>query len=217
MLGNVGNDYSKAHNITNVFDRLNYDNVFGAFNEALKTNTLDTTVLTLICVLLFMGAMGKSAQVPLHVWLPDAMAGPTPVSALIHAATMVPAGVYMVDRVSPLFANSATAMLIVSIIGIITAFFGSTVGCTQKDIKAVMAYSTVSQLGYMFFALGVFGWIAAFFHLMTHAFFKGLLFLGCGSIIHANEETIHEGFHEIKHNARNVGQETLPQRPRKSG
>ncbi len=213
MLGNVGSDYAKAHNITNGFDRLNYANVFGAFNEALKTNALGQTTLTLICLLLFMGAMGKSAQVPLHTWLPDAMAGPTPVSALIHAATMVTAGVYMVGRVSPLFGNSSSAMLIISIIGILTAFFGSTVGCTQKDIKAVMAYSTVSQLGYMFFALGVFGWVAAFFHLMTHAFFKGLLFLGCGSVIHANEEAIHEGFHEIKHNAEAWAKQRYPNDP----
>ncbi len=216
MLGPIGNDYAAKHGGTNGFDRLNYANVFGAMNEAIAGNRLDQTVLTLFCLLLFMGAMGKSAQVPLHVWLPDAMAGPTPVSALIHAATMVTAGVYMVGRVSPLFANSSTAMLVISIIGIATAFFGSTVGCTQKDIKAVMAYSTVSQLGYMFFALGVFGWVAAFFHLMTHAFFKGLLFLGCGSVIHANEETIHEGFHEIQHKADAWAKQRFPNDPEKA-
>ena len=184
-------------NIPAGFDRLNYQNVFKAFEEGSKNGSIDNTTITLICLLLFMGAMGKSAQMPLHVWLPDAMAGPTPVSALIHAATMVTAGVYMVGRVNPIFSLSPVAMTVIAIIGIVTAFFGSTVGTTQKDIKAVMAYSTVSQLGYMFFALGVLGWVAAFFHLMTHAFFKGLLFLGCGSIIHSNEETIHEALHEM--------------------
>jgi NADH-quinone oxidoreductase subunit L len=216
MLGPVGETYAQKHNIQGLWDRLNYANVFGAFNDAIAAHTLDGLVLTLICLLLFMGAMGKSAQVPLHVWLPDAMAGPTPVSALIHAATMVTAGVYMVGRVSPLFAHSGDAMLVISIIGIATAFFGSTVGCTQKDIKAVMAYSTVSQLGYMFFALGVFGWVAAFFHLMTHAFFKGLLFLGCGSVIHANEETIHHGFHTIQHNAADWAKKRFPNDPQRA-
>ncbi len=216
MLGTVGSDYAAKHNITGIWDRLNYANVFGAFNEAIANNALSGTALTFICILLFMGAMGKSAQVPLHVWLPDAMAGPTPVSALIHAATMVTAGVYMVGRVSPLFSHTNEAMLVISIIGIVTAFFGSTVGCTQKDIKAVMAYSTVSQLGYMFFALGVFGWVAAFFHLMTHAFFKGLLFLGCGSVIHANEETIHEGFHTIQHNAQDWARRRFPDDPQRA-
>ncbi len=216
MLGPVGNNYATKHNIQGIWDRLNYANVFGAFNDAIAANTFGGLTLTLICLLLFMGAMGKSAQVPLHVWLPDAMAGPTPVSALIHAATMVTAGIYMVGRVSPLFSQTSDAMLIVSIIGIVTAFFGSTVGCTQKDIKAVMAYSTVSQLGYMFFALGVFGWVAAFFHLMTHAFFKGLLFLGCGSIIHANEETIHHGFHTIQHNADDWAKKRFPNDPQRA-
>ncbi|NWJ97346.1 MAG: NADH-quinone oxidoreductase subunit L [Chloroflexi bacterium] len=179
------------------FDRLNYQNVFQVFEEGSKTGAIDHNTITIIAILLFMGAMGKSAQMPLQVWLPDAMAGPTPVSALIHAATMVTAGVYMVGRVNPIFSLSPEAMTFVAVIGILTAFFGSTVGTTQKDIKAVMAYSTVSQLGYMFFALGVLGWVAAFFHLMTHAFFKGLLFLGCGSIIHSNEETIHEALHKM--------------------
>ncbi len=181
------------------FDRLNYQNVFKVFEEGAKNNSISQTTITLIAILLFMGAMGKSAQLPLQVWLPDAMAGPTPVSALIHAATMVTAGVYVVGRVNPIFSLSPVAMTVVAVIGILTAFFGSTVGTTQKDIKAVMAYSTVSQLGYMFFSLGVLGWVAAFFHLMTHAFFKGLLFLGCGSIIHSNEETIHEAIHEMHH------------------
>ena len=141
--------------------------------------------LTTICLLLFMGAMGKSAQVPLHTWLPDAMEGPTPVSALIHAATMVTAGVFMLARLSPLFEHSHTALLVVSIIGAITAFFAATVGLVQNDIKRVIAYSTCSQLGYMFVALGMGFYSAAIFHLFTHAFFKALLFLGSGSVIHA--------------------------------
>ncbi len=141
--------------------------------------------MTIICVLLFIGAMGKSAQLGLHTWLPDAMEGPTPVSALIHAATMVTAGVFMVARMSPLFVMSDTAMAIVTIIGATTAFFAATVGCVQNDIKRVIAYSTCSQLGYMFFALGVGAFGTGIFHLMTHAFFKALLFLGAGSVIHA--------------------------------
>ena len=141
--------------------------------------------LTVVCLLLFMGAMGKSAQVPLHTWLPDAMEGPTPVSALIHAATMVTAGVFMVARLSPIFELSATALTIVTFIGAITAFFAATVGLVQNDIKRVIAYSTCSQLGYMFVALGVGAYGVAIFHLFTHAFFKALLFLGAGSVIHA--------------------------------
>ena len=140
---------------------------------------------TVICILLFVGAMGKSAQVPLHTWLPDAMEGPTPVSALIHAATMVTAGVFMLARLSPLFELSHTALLIVTFIGAITAFFAATVGLVQNDIKRVIAYSTCSQLGYMFVALGVGAYGVAIFHLFTHAFFKALLFLGSGSVIHA--------------------------------
>ena len=143
------------------------------------------SALTVVCLLLFMGAMGKSAQVPLHTWLPDAMEGPTPVSALIHAATMVTAGVFMVARLSPLFELSHTALTVVTIIGAITAFFAATVGLVQNDIKRVIAYSTCSQLGYMFVALGVGAYGAAIFHLFTHAFFKALLFLGSGSVIHA--------------------------------
>jgi NADH-quinone oxidoreductase subunit L len=141
--------------------------------------------LTVVCLLLFMGAMGKSAQVPLHTWLPDAMEGPTPVSALIHAATMVTAGVFMLARLSPLFELSHTALTVVTTIGAITAFFAATVGLVQNDIKRVIAYSTCSQLGYMFVALGVGAYGAAIFHLFTHAFFKALLFLGSGSVIHA--------------------------------
>ncbi|MEO5884900.1 MAG: NADH-quinone oxidoreductase subunit L [Candidatus Limnocylindrales bacterium] len=138
-----------------------------------------------VALLIFAGAMGKSAQFPLHVWLPDAMEGPTPVSALIHAATMVNAGVYLVARSNPLFASAPDAMLIVAAIGIFTAILAASIAMTQTDIKRVLAYSTLSQLGYMFAALGVGAFTAAIFHLMTHGFFKGLLFLGSGSVIHA--------------------------------
>ncbi|WP_420141779.1 NADH-quinone oxidoreductase subunit L [Sphingomonas sp.] len=141
--------------------------------------------MTLLCLLLFVGAMGKSAQLGLHTWLPDAMEGPTPVSALIHAATMVTAGVFMVCRLSPMFEVSPTALTVVTYVGAATALFAATVGTTQTDIKRVIAYSTCSQLGYMFFAAGVGAYGAAMFHLFTHAFFKALLFLGAGSVIHA--------------------------------
>ncbi len=144
--------------------------------------------LPIVALLLFAGAMGKSAQFPLHVWLPDAMEGPTPVSALIHAATMVNAGVYLVARANYLFAHSAEAMVIVASIGIFTAILAASIAFTQTDIKRVLAYSTLSQLGYMFAALGVGAFTAAIFHLMTHGFFKGLLFLGSGSVIHAVHE-----------------------------
>jgi NADH-quinone oxidoreductase subunit L len=142
-------------------------------------------VMTTLCILLFIGAMGKSAQLGLHTWLPDAMEGPTPVSALIHAATMVTAGVFMVCRLSPMFETSETALAIVTVVGAATALFAATVGTVQNDIKRVIAYSTCSQLGYMFFAAGVGAYGAAMFHLFTHAFFKALLFLGAGSVIHA--------------------------------
>ncbi|WP_455478888.1 NADH-quinone oxidoreductase subunit L [Bartonella sp. B10] len=142
-------------------------------------------VITVTCLLLFIGAMGKSAQFLLHTWLPDAMEGPTPVSALIHAATMVTAGVFMVARMSPIFELSSVALTVIIIVGATTAFFAATVGVVQNDIKRVIAYSTCSQLGYMFVALGVGAYGAAVFHLFTHAFFKALLFLGAGSVIHA--------------------------------
>ena len=145
----------------------------------------DVDALTLICLLLFMGAMGKSAQFLLHTWLPDAMEGPTPVSALIHAATMVTAGVFMVARLSPLFELSPDAQTFVTFIGATTAFFAATVGLVQNDIKRIIAYSTCSQLGYMFVAMGVGAYSVGMFHLFTHAFFKALLFLGSGSVIHA--------------------------------
>jgi NADH-quinone oxidoreductase subunit L len=141
---------------------------------------------TVIALLLFVGAIGKSAQIPLYVWLPDAMAGPTPVSALIHAATMVTAGVYIVARCNVFFRLSPTAMLVVGIVGGVTALFAATIGLVQNDIKKVLAYSTVSQLGYMFLAAGVGAYTAAIFHVVTHAFFKACLFLGSGSVIHAN-------------------------------
>jgi NADH-quinone oxidoreductase subunit L len=141
--------------------------------------------MTLLCILLFIGACGKSAQLGLHTWLPDAMEGPTPVSALIHAATMVTAGVFMVCRLSPMFETSHTALAVVTFVGAATALFAATVGTVQNDIKRVIAYSTCSQLGYMFFAAGVGAYGAAMFHLFTHAFFKALLFLGAGSVIHA--------------------------------
>ncbi|CAA9514091.1 MAG: NADH-ubiquinone oxidoreductase chain L [uncultured Sphingomonadaceae bacterium] len=145
----------------------------------------EVEVMTLLCLLLFVGAMGKSAQLGLHTWLPDAMEGPTPVSALIHAATMVTAGVFMVCRLSPMFEASGTALAVVTLVGAATALFAATVGTVQTDIKRVIAYSTCSQLGYMFFAAGVGAYGAAMFHLFTHAFFKALLFLGAGSVIHA--------------------------------
>ena len=144
---------------------------------------VDWSVITLACILLFIGAMGKSAQVPLHVWLPDSMEGPTPISALIHAATMVTAGIFMVARMSPLFELSTTALSFVMVIGATTAFFMGLVGIVQNDIKRVVAYSTLSQLGYMTVALGASAYSAAIFHLMTHAFFKALLFLAAGSVI----------------------------------
>ncbi len=145
----------------------------------------DLPALNLACILLFIGAMGKSAQLGLHTWLPDAMEGPTPVSALIHAATMVTAGVFLVARMSPVFEYAPEALMLVTVVGATTAFVAATIGLTQFDIKRVIAYSTMSQLGYMFFALGVSAYGAAVFHLMTHAFFKALLFLGAGSVIHA--------------------------------
>ncbi len=172
-----------------VFDSIQYDVVFDnaarlANSELLVFGTSFDT-LTLIGILLFIGAMGKSAQLGLHTWLPDAMEGPTPVSALIHAATMVTAGVFLVARFSPLYEFAPTALALVTFIGASTAFFAATVGLVQNDIKRVIAYSTCSQLGYMFAAAGVGAYAAGIFHLYTHAFFKALLFLGAGSVIHA--------------------------------
>ncbi len=170
------------------FNSLDYMDVFGAA-PLLKDVTIQVipgsewSLLTVICILLFIGAMGKSAQVPLHVWLPDSMEGPTPISALIHAATMVTAGIFMVARMSPLYELSETALSVVLVIGAITAFSMGLLGIVQNDIKRVIAYSTLSQLGYMTVALGASAYSAAIFHLMTHAFFKALLFLAAGSVI----------------------------------
>jgi NADH-quinone oxidoreductase subunit L len=157
---------------------------FGAWNTA----QVDPLVRNTVALLLFVGAAGKSAQFPFHVWLPDAMEGPTPVSALIHAATMVNAGVYFIARTTPIFASAPEALLVVALLGTFTAVLAATIALTQKDIKRVLAYSTLSQLGYMFMALGVGAWLAAIFHLMAHGFTKGLLFLGSGSVIHAMHE-----------------------------
>lgn len=159
---------------------------FVSLQDAIKL--LDPKVVGIITLLFFVGAMGKSAQIPLHVWLPDAMAGPTPVSALIHAATMVTAGIYMIVRLNFLYSLAPSTLHFIAIIGLLTAFFAATVAITQSDIKKVLAYSTVSQLGYMFLAVGVGAYTAGTFHLFTHAFFKALLFLGSGSVIHAMSE-----------------------------
>ncbi|WP_342433571.1 NADH-quinone oxidoreductase subunit L [Neobacillus sp. FSL H8-0543] len=153
--------------------------------QAIEAGAISPGMITLTAILIFIGAVGKSGQFPLHTWLPDAMEGPTPVSALIHAATMVAAGVYLVASMFPLFAASDTALLTIAIIGAFTAIFAASIGLVQTDIKRVLAYSTVSQLGYMMLALGSAGYVAGVFHLMTHAFFKALLFLAAGSVIHA--------------------------------
>ena len=174
------------------FGTLDFDTVFAAVPDvAGRTFTflsMELDIVTTLCFLLFIGAMGKSAQIGLHTWLPDAMEGPTPVSALIHAATMVTAGVFMVARLSPMFEFAPVALTFVAFIGATTAFFAATIGLTQWDIKRVIAYSTCSQLGYMFFAIGVGAYPAAIFHLMTPAFFKALLFLGAGSVIHGMDD-----------------------------
>ena len=172
-----------------LFGTVNYDEVFQQIPTITDTNLnflgLEIGAINLICFLLFIGAMGKSAQIFLHTWLPDAMEGPTPVSALIHAATMVTAGVFLVVRCSPIYEYSPIILNLITIIGMTTAFFAATVALVQTDIKKIIAYSTCSQLGYMFFAAGVGAYNVAMFHLFTHAFFKALLFLGSGSVIHA--------------------------------
>ena len=170
--------------IFNTFGSLTYETVFAQASGF----SVGDNLMFWITILMFLGATGKSAQIPLYVWLPDAMAGPTPVSALIHAATMVTAGIYMVARSSVLFALAPTTMEIVAVVGLLTAFFAGTIGLVQNDIKKVLAYSTVSQLGYMFLAVGVGAFSAGLFHVMTHAFFKALLFLGSGAVIHAMHE-----------------------------
>ena len=171
------------------FGTINFDEVFQSSSQFSEKNLVffgfEANLITLICIFLFIGAMGKSAQFLLHTWLPDAMEGPTPVSALIHAATMVTAGVFLVVRCSPIFEYSQVALNFVTIVGMITAIFAASIALVQNDIKKIVAYSTCSQLGYMFFAAGVGAYHVAMFHLFTHAFFKALLFLGAGSVIHA--------------------------------
>ena len=187
------------------FGSLNYHEIFPAANEAAaRTINLlapfggswEVSIFTLICLLLFTGAIGKSAQVPLHVWLPDAMEGPTPISALIHAATMVTAGVFMVARLAPLYNLSPAAMNVVAVVGAATMVFVATIALTQTDIKRVVAYSTVSQLGYMVMACGLGAFASGMYHLLTHGAFKALLFLGCGSVIialHHEQDMRHMG------------------------
>ena len=181
-----------------LFGTVNYSEVFASIPQIIDKELLflgiQIKAIDLICILLFIGAMGKSAQIFLHTWLPDAMEGPTPVSALIHAATMVTAGVFLVVRCSPIFEYSPVTLNIITVVGMTTAFFAATVALVQNDIKKIIAYSTCSQLGYMFFAAGVGAYNVAMFHLFTHAFFKALLFLGSGSIIHSfkDEQNINE-------------------------
>ena len=172
-----------------IFDAVTFDVIFDAVASKADARVhffgMDLHALTITCLLLFVGAMGKSGQLLLHTWLPDAMEGPTPVSALIHAATMVTAGVFLVARMSPVFEYAPDALAVVVFVGATTAFFAATIGCVQNDIKRIIAFSTVSQLGYMFAACGVSAYQAGIFHLVTHAWFKALLFLGAGSVIHA--------------------------------
>ncbi len=191
VVNRVG-DFGFALGIFLVFmltSSVSFDSIFaaapGLAHKSIHVFGMDVDAMTITCLLLFMGACGKSAQFLLHTWLPDAMEGPTPVSALIHAATMVTAGVFMVARLSPLFEQAPAALTVVTIVGATTAFFAATVGLVQNDIKRVIAYSTCSQLGYMFVGIGVGGYSLGIFHLFTHAFFKALLFLGAGSVIHA--------------------------------
>jgi NADH-quinone oxidoreductase subunit L len=187
------------------FGSLNYQEIFPAAHEAADQTinilsafggTWEVSIFTVICLLLFTGAIGKSAQVPLHVWLPDAMEGPTPISALIHAATMVTAGVFMVARLAPLYNLSPTAMTVVALVGAVTMLLGATIALTQTDIKRIVAYSTVSQLGYMVMACGLGAYASGMYHLLTHGAFKALLFLGCGSVIialHHEQDMRHMG------------------------
>src|SRR5690606_3021559 len=158
---------------------------FSEIFASISSGAVETGMITLIAILIFIGAIGKSGQFPLHTWLPDAMEGPTPVSALIHAATMVAAGVYLVAVMYPLYLASNIALMVVAVVGAFTAIYAATIGLVQNDIKQVLAYSTISQLGYMMLAMGVVGYTAGIFHLFTHAFFKALLFLAAGSVIHA--------------------------------
>lgn len=170
------------------FGTLQFAGEHGVFAQVAESSGVSERTLTWIALLLFTGAIGKSAQFPLHVWLPDAMEGPTPVSALIHAATMVTAGIYLLARSSPILREAPDAMMVIAIVGAFTAFLGATIATVQNDIKRVVAYSTVSQLGYMALAIGVGAWVSAIFHLIAHAFFKACLFLGSGSVIHGMHE-----------------------------
>lgn len=174
--------------IFSLFQTLDFSEIKKIVQDQALNNTLNIKLLTIATMCLFVGAMGKSAQIPLYVWLPDAMAGPTPVSALIHAATMVTAGIYMIVRMNFLFSLTPHTQVLISAIGAATALFAATIAITQTDIKKVLAYSTVSQLGYMFMACGVGAYVAGYFHVFTHAFFKALLFLGSGSVIHGMHE-----------------------------
>ncbi len=184
IVNRVG-DVGFALGIMAIFVNTGTLNIQESLEKLIAPDATNVIPIVVVALLVFAGAMGKSAQFPLHVWLPDAMEGPTPVSALIHAATMVNAGVYLVARANPLFAHAQEAMVVVAAIGIFTAILAASIALTQTDIKRVLAYSTLSQLGYMFAALGIGAWVAAIFHLMAHGFFKGLLFLGSGSVIHA--------------------------------
>ena len=185
MVNRIG-DFGFALGIMLIFLTFHSIDFTEVFSAASKGNfAVGSFTVTIITLLLFMGATGKSAQIPLYTWLPDAMEGPTPVSALIHAATMVTAGVYMIARCNVLFMLSPFTMTVVASIGAVTALFAASIGLVQNDIKRVLAYSTISQLGYMFVACGVGAFTGGIFHLMTHAFFKALLFLGSGSVIHA--------------------------------
>jgi NADH-quinone oxidoreductase subunit L len=184
IVNRVG-DVGFALGIMAIFVNTGTLNIAESLEKLIAPDAANVIPIVVVALLVFAGAMGKSAQFPLHVWLPDAMEGPTPVSALIHAATMVNAGVYLVARANPLFAHAQEAMVVVAAIGIFTAILAASIALTQTDIKRVLAYSTLSQLGYMFAALGIGAWVAAIFHLMAHGFFKGLLFLGSGSVIHA--------------------------------
>jgi NAD(P)H-quinone oxidoreductase subunit 5 len=167
-----------------------FEEIGARLQEAVAGGGLPTAVAVLLSLLVFMGPMAKSAQVPLHVWLPDAMEGPTPISALIHAATMVAAGVFLVARLQPVYEPFPQVQLVIAVIGTITLFLGASIALTQQDLKQGLAYSTVSQLGYMMLAMGCGAPVAGMFHLVTHAFFKAMLFLGSGSVIHAMEEVV---------------------------
>ena len=192
MLVNRIGDFGLALGIMalfSVFKTVDFSSIFACAPQFAGTSFIfcnfKVDTLTTICILLFIGAVGKSAQFGLHTWLPDAMEGPTPVSALIHAATMVTAGVFMIARCSPLFEYAPTALIVVTFVGAMTCFFAATTGIVQNDLKRVIAYSTCSQLGYMVFACGISNYSVGIFHLMNHAFFKALLFLSAGSVIHA--------------------------------